>query len=196
MKSKTAPINTAPEMLAMHPQKFALWIGIVSIVMLFAAFTSAYIVRQGEGNWLMFELPTALWYSTVLILLSSASMHWSYLMAKADKQDMLRIAVSLTVVLGGAFLYTQVYAWAQLVEAKVFFAGTQSNPSGSFLYVLTGMHAIHLVSGLLFLAVVFVSAFLGKIHSKNLTRIEMCATYWHFLDALWVYLFVFLLLNN
>jgi cytochrome c oxidase subunit 3 len=117
-------------------------------------------------------------------------------MAKANKQDMLRIAVSLTVVLGGAFLYTQLYAWAELVEAKVFFAGTQSNPSGSFLYVLTGMHAIHLVSGLLFLGVVFVSAFLGKIHSKNLTRIEMCATYWHFLDALWVYLFVFLLLNN
>jgi cytochrome c oxidase subunit 3 len=196
MKNKTVTLDAAPQPLAMHPQKFALWIGIVSIVMLFGAFTSAYIVRQGEGNWLLFELPATLSYTTVVLLASSATMHWAYLMAKANNQSMLRVAVSITVVLGGAFLYGQVYAWGELVQAKVFFAGNQSNPAGSFLYVLTGVHAIHLISGLIFLLVVFVSAFSGKIHNKNLTRIEMCATYWHFLDFLWVYLFVFLLLNN
>jgi cytochrome c oxidase subunit III len=196
MKNKTAPIDVAPEMLAMHPHKFALWIGIVSIVMMFAAFTSAYIVRQGEGNWLIFKLPDTLLYTTLILLASSATMHWAYLMAKQDNQKMLKIAVSVTLVLGFAFLYGQITAWGELVQAKVFFAGKESNPSGSFLYVLTGIHAVHLVSGVVFLAVVFFSAFIGKIHSKNLTRIEMCATYWHFLDFLWAYLFVFLWLNN
>ncbi len=196
MKNKTAPIDTAPEMLAMHPHKFALWIGIVSIVMMFAAFTSAYIVRQGEGNWLLFKLPDTLWYTTAILLASSATMHWAYLMAKQDNQTMLKVAVSVTLVLGGAFLYGQIMAWNELVQAKIFFAGKESNPAGSFLYVLTGIHAVHLISGFIFLAVVFFSTFVGKIHSKNLTRIEMCATYWHFLDFLWAYLFVFLVINN
>ena len=196
MKNKTITIDTAPPMLAMHPQKFALWLGIVSIVMMFAAFTSAYIVRQGEGNWLLVRLPNTLWITSGILLLSSGSMHWAYLMAKRDNPTQLRIAVGVTVALGLAFLYGQVYAWGELVEAKVFFAGNQSNPGGSFLYVLTGVHAVHLVSGLVFLAIIAVSAFVGKIHSKNLTRIEMCATYWHFLDVLWLYLFCFLLLNT
>lgn len=196
MKNKTAPIDAAPEMLAMHPHKFALWIGIVSIVMMFGAFTSAYIVRQGEGNWLVFNLPNTLWYTTAVLLASSASMHWAYLMAKTNNQYMLRIATTITLILGGIFLYGQVYAWGELVQAKVFFAGKEANPAGSFLYVLTGIHAVHLISGIIFLLVVFFSAFAGKIHAKNLTRIEMCATYWHFLDFLWLYLFVFLILNN
>jgi len=181
---------------SMHPQKFGLWLGIVSIVMMFAAFTSAYIVRQGEGNWLLFELPNALWYSTGIILLSDATMHWAYISSKRDKQLHLRIAVVLTAILGIAFLYAQVYAWGELVQAKVFFAGDQSNPSGSFLYVLTGLHALHLAGGLVFLAVLCVYTFLGRVHAQNMTKIEMCATYWHFVGGLWAYLFVFLLLNN
>lgn len=196
MKNKNLLIDNAPQPMAMHPQKFALWLGIVSIVMMFAAFTSAYIVRQGAGNWLLFDLPKALQYTTVVLLLSSGTMHWAYLSAKADKQLQLRIAISITSLLGFVFLYGQVYAWGELVQAKVFFAGNQANPAGSFLYVLTGLHAIHLVSGILFLGLITVWVFMGKVHSKNLTRIEMCATYWHFLDILWLYLFIFLLLNN
>jgi cytochrome c oxidase subunit 3 len=87
-------------------------------------------------------------------------------------------------------------AWGELVQNKVFFAGASANPSGSFLYVITGVHGLHIVSAVIFLFVVLYSAFRYRVHSQNLARIEMCATYWHFLDILWLYLFGFLLLNH
>ena len=196
LDNKSGFVEEPQETLSMHPQKFAMWLFIVSIIMLFAAFTSAYIVRKAEGNWLEFDLPTLFWVNTVILLLSSASMHWSYILAKKDNIDLLKVGVVITTVLGFAFLVGQVYAWKDLVASKVWFAGQDSNPSGSFLYVITGLHGVHLVSGVIFLVIVLVSTFKLKIHSKRLARIEMCATYWHFLDILWLYLFGFLLLNH
>jgi|SRR5690606_8516142 cytochrome c oxidase subunit 3 len=179
--------------LSMHPQKFALWLFLVSIVMLFAAFTSAYIVRRGEGNWLDFDLPALFSYTSVVIVLSSITMQWAYVSAKKDNLDMLKIALSLTTVLGIAFLVGQWYAWGDLVDKDVYFVG---NPSGTFIYVLTGVHGVHLISGVIFLIIVLISSFRYKVHSKSLLRIEMCATYWHFLGALWLYLFFFLSYNQ
>lgn len=179
--------------LSMHPQKFALWLFLVSIVMLFAAFTSAYIVRRGEGNWLDFDLPALFSYTSVVIVLSSITMQWAYVSAKKDNLDMLKIALSLTTVLGIGFLIGQWYAWGDLVDKDVYFVG---NPSGTFIYVLTGVHGVHLISGVIFLIIVLISSFRYKVHSKSLLRIEMCATYWHFLGALWLYLFFFLSYNQ
>lgn len=179
--------------LSMHPQKFALWLFLVSIVMLFAAFTSAYIVRRGEGNWLDFDLPALFSYTSVVIVLSSITMQWAYVSAKKDNLDMLKVALSLTTVLGIAFLVGQWYAWGDLVDKDVYFVG---NPSGTFIYVLTGVHGVHLISGVIFLIIVLISSFRYKVHSKSLLRIEMCATYWHFLGALWLYLFFFLSYNQ
>lgn len=179
--------------LSMHPQKFALWLFLVSIVMLFAAFTSAYIVRRGEGNWLDFDLPALFSYTSVVIVLSSITMQWAYVSAKKDNLDMLKIALSLTTVLGIGFLVGQWYAWGDLVDKDVYFVG---NPSGTFIYVLTGVHGVHLISGVIFLIIVLISSFRYKVHSKSLLRIEMCATYWHFLGALWLYLFFFLSYNQ
>ncbi len=184
------------ETLSMHPQKFALWLFIVSIIMLFAAFTSAYIVRQAEGNWLVFDLPQLFWYNSIVLIASSATMHWSVVNARQDKISLLRTAISITTVLGLTFLVGQYLAWGELVRDGVFFAGSESNPAGSFMYVITGMHGLHLVSGVIFLLIALYSAFTYKIHSKNMTRLEMCATYWHFLDILWLYLFAFLILNH
>jgi cytochrome c oxidase subunit 3 len=164
--------------------------------MLFAAFTSAYIVRQAEGNWLYFELPNLFWVNSMILIISSATMHWAVLSARKDNISMLKIAISITTLLGLTFLVMQVYAWQDLVVNGVFFAGSQSNPSGSFLYVITGMHGVHIVSGVIFLLIALYSVFTYKIHSKNMSRLEMCATFWHFLDILWLYLFGFLLLNH
>ncbi len=186
----------ARETLSMHPQKFALWLFIVSIIMMFAAFTSAYIVRQAEGNWLVFDLPQLFWFTSLILIISSSTMHWAVVNARQDNIPSLKIAISITFVLGIAFLVGQVIAWQDLLTTGIHFGGEESNPSGSFLYVITGVHAFHIISGLVFLLIAFVSAFRFKIHSKNLTRIEMCATYWHFLDILWLYLFSFLLLNQ
>ncbi|TAH19131.1 MAG: cytochrome oxidase subunit III [Cytophagales bacterium] len=185
------PNNT----LSMHPKKFALWLFIVSIVMIFAGLTSAYLVKQADGGWLLFELPFIFYVSSALILLSSVTMHWAYVSAKKDNFASTKLAMSITVVLGIAFLVTQLMGWNDLVKLGVFFAGSQANPAGSFLYVFSGLHGLHLVSGLIFLIIILVAVFRYQIHGKSMVRMEMCATYWHFLDLLWIYLLVFLIMN-
>ena len=177
--------------MSMHPKKFAMWLFLASVGMLFAAFTSAYIVRQAEGNWVYFELPRLFYYTTFIILLSSVTMQWAYGSAKKDNLDRVKLLVAMTSILGLVFLAGQVLAWGELVRMSVYLVG---NPSGSFLYVLTGLHGLHLVSAIIFLLVVLNSTWNYKVHSKNLAQMEMCTTYWHFLSGLWLYLFVFLLL--
>lgn len=176
----------------MHPHKFILWLFIVSIVMIFASLTSAYIVRQAEGNWVNFQMPQIFYYSSAIILISSVLMHWAIMNAKANNIPQLRLSIVLTTLFGGAFLVMQYIGWGQLQDMGILFDG---NVSGSFFYVLVGVHAFHLVSGMVFLLIMLISAFRYKVHSKQMTKIEMCATYWHFLDGLWLYLFLFLLFN-
>ena len=177
----------------MHPRKFAMWLFMASVLMLFASWTSAYIVRQAEGNWIFFELPTLFTFSTALIVLSSVTMQTGYFAARKNNQDRLRLMVIATAVLGFLFLVFQFLAWTQLVSQSVFFVG---NPSGSFVYVITGFHALHIVSALIFLMIVLGSVLKQRINSQNMAQMEMCTTYWHFLGFLWVYLFIFLSINR
>jgi cytochrome c oxidase subunit III len=193
MEEKIAYVEGAEQPISMHPKKFALWLFIVTVVMIFASLTSAYIVRQSEGNWLEFDLPTIFWYTSGIIVFSSITLHFAYLSARKDELSKLRLGMVITSVLGIAFLVGQWYSWAALVDRDVYFVG---NPAGSFLYVFTGLHAIHLISGVIFLIIVLISSFRYKVHSKNMDVMEMCVTYWHFLGGLWLYLFMFLLLNH
>ena len=174
---------------AVHPKKFIVWLFIVSIVMLFAGLTSAYIVRQADGNWVRFNLPSVFWVTSGLIVLSSFTMQMAYRSAAKNNLKNLKLFITATMVLGLLFLAGQYYSWVQLVHQDVFLVG---NPSGSFIYILTGLHGAHLVSGLVFLLAVLIASFKYKVHSKNLVSIEMCSTYWHFLGGLWIYLFIFL----
>lgn len=182
-------VEEPQETLSMNPRKFILWLFIVSIVMLFAAMTSAYLVRRAEGNWLEYDIPTIFSYSSVVLIVSSLTMHWAYLAAKKDNFGSLKIAITVTFVLGVIFLYMQFQGWVELVDEKVFFVG---NPAGSFMYIFTGLHGFHLISGLIVLVIALVAAFRLRIHAKSLNQIEIAATYWHFLDILWLYLFFFL----
>lgn len=193
MEEKISYIEGAEQPIAMHPKKFALWLFIVTVVMIFASLTSAYIVRQSEGNWLEFDLPEIFWYNSGIILLSSITLHWAYMSAKKDDLSKVRLGMILTSILGAIFLVGQWYSWGALVDRDVFFVG---NPAGSFLYVFTGLHALHLISGVIFLIIVLISSFRYQVHSKNMDTMEMCVTYWHFLGGLWLYLFMFLLLNH
>jgi cytochrome c oxidase subunit 3 len=193
MATELKIVEEANKPLAMHPKRFALWIFIASVIMLFAALTSAYMVRQADGNWMIFDLPATFWTTTIIILVSSGTMHWAYIAAKRDNMTTTKVAISITTVLGVSFLIGQFLAWSELVERNVYFVG---NPSGSFVYVLSGLHGLHIVGGVVFLVIVLVASFRYKVHAKSLSQIEMCATYWHFLDGLWLYLFVFLLLNR
>jgi cytochrome c oxidase subunit 3 len=178
---------------AIHPKRFILWLFIVSIVMLFAALTSAYIVRQSDGNWLEYELPAIFWVTSGIIVLSSLSMHYAYISARKDNLTSVKIGLSSSLVLGFAFLIGQFLSWGYLVDHDVYFVG---NPAGSFLYVLTGLHGLHLVSGLIFVLIVLIGSFRYRVHSKNMLNIELSMTYWHFLGVLWIYLFFFLKLNH
>ncbi|MFN3403570.1 MAG: heme-copper oxidase subunit III [Cytophagaceae bacterium] len=195
-KRQIEKVGEAQKPMAMHPKKFAFWLFLLTVVMVFAALTSAYIVRRADGNWLEFSLPDTFWINTAIIVLSSITMQWAYFAAKKDNLDQLKLALLITSLAGVAFLLGQLMAWGNLVEIRVFFAGAESNPAGSFLYVLTGLHGLHLVSALIFLVVVLINSLKLKIHSKNMLQIELCTTYWHFLGALWIYLFGFLLLYN
>ena len=189
-------IDNNPTSSSVHPLKFSLWLIIISIIMMFAAFTSAYIVRREEGNWLEFELPTILLINTVIILLSSASMQWAYVSAKKDNIGSVKTGLILTAVLGVAFLIGQWNGWAELVQNNIYFGGSTSNPSGSFLYVLTGVHGFHLITGLIFVLITLYSSLKYRVHSKNLLRIQLCTVYWHFLGGLWLYLYIFLRINH
>lgn len=178
------------EQLSMNPRKFILWLFIVSIIMLFAAMTSAYLVRRAEGDWLEYTIPAIFGYSSAVLILSSLTMHWAVWAAKKDNFTMLRVAISITFVLGLVFLAMQLQGWIDLWKQNVFFVG---NPAGSFMYVFTGLHAFHLISGLIVLVFALFGAFRLRIHAKSLDQIQISATYWHFLDILWLYLFAFLI---
>ncbi|NQV52054.1 MAG: cytochrome c oxidase subunit 3 [Flavobacteriales bacterium] len=169
-----------------------LWVGIVGIVMLFAGLTSAYIVRQAEGNWLYFDLPDTFYISTAVIVASSLTMAAAQFAIKRDQLSLSTIMLFATLVLGLAFAWLQFKAWGELVEAGVYFAGRESNPSGSFLYALSGLHLAHLGGGLIALVFTSVKSILKKYSAEDHTGIGVAATYWHFLDILWIYLLLFL----
>lgn len=185
-------VEDAKKPRSMNPKKFALWLFIVSVCMLFGGWTSSYLVARAEPGWVNIQLPPEFWLNSGIIVLSSVSMVWAQRAAKKDNLDHVKLALTVTTVLGLAFLAGQVFAWSKLVEMKYFFAGGSS--ASSFIYLLTGFHGLHIVSGVIVLLIALVASFRYKIHSKSMLRMELCATYWHFLGVLWLYLFVFLLL--
>jgi len=178
---------------SVNAKKFALWLFIVSICMLFAGLTSAYIVKKSDGRWLEFDMPDMFLYSTLVLVLSSVAMHWTYVKAKDNSLKAVKIGITATAAIAIAFFYMQYLSWVKLVAQDVFLVG---NPSGSFVYIFSGLHLAHLIGGLVFLLVVFLDTMNYKVHSKSMLAIEMCTTYWHFLGGLWIYLYLFLVMNN
>ncbi|HRH03369.1 MAG TPA: cytochrome c oxidase subunit 3 [Bacteroidia bacterium] len=170
-----------------------LYVAIGSMVMLFGGLTSAYVVRHAEGNWLVFTMPQAFYFSTALMLLSSLTMNFALMAAKKNNFTQIKQALVATLVLGIGFMICQFMGWSQLSAQKVFFAGKDSNASGSFFYVLTGLHLAHLLGGMLYLLAVNIKALKNKYTAQNYLSLQLCATYWHFLDGLWIYLFFFLI---
>ena len=120
-------------------------------------------------------------------------MHWTYLKAKDNSLKAVKIGITATAAIAIAFFYMQYLSWVKLVAQDVFLVG---NPSGSFVYIFSGLHLAHLIGGLVFLLVVFLDTMNYKVHSKSMLAIEMCTTYWHFLGGLWIYLYLFLVINN
>jgi cytochrome c oxidase subunit 3 len=171
--------------------KQLLWIGIAAIIMFFAGLTSAYVVRKAEGNWLEYVMPIWFMLSTIAIIVSSILLWISVKKIKSGKSSYIYILS--TLILGLFFAYSQFQGWQELVSEGIFLTGEGSNPSGSFLYVITLLHLLHLLGGLITLCVSTINAKRGKYTSTNYLGIELTSIYWHFLGLLWLYLFLFLI---
>ena len=173
-----------------HPHKFTLWVAIGSIIMMFAGFTSAYIVKRDQPGWIGFSMPVVFWYSTAVILVSSLTMQMSLRSFKDREMGKYRNLVAATTVLGALFIVLQVIGYNQLNRTGVKIEGSGA---GVFFIIIFGLHALHVLGGVIALLTLFFRAFSGRIRNYNAVPVEVTATYWHFVDLLWVYLFIFFL---
>ena len=174
-----------------HPHKFTLWVGIGSLLMMFAGLTSAYIVKRNQANWQTFDLPQLFWYSTAAIVLSSVTIFLAEKAFKQREMSKYRSLLSATVILGVLFIVFQALAFQQLWAKGITL---QANVSYSFLYVIVGLHAAHVLGGLIALVLLFAKAFSKKTRNYNSVPVELVSTYWHFVDILWIYLLIFLIM--
>jgi len=169
--------------------KVGLWAFLGSVTMLFAAFTSAYIVRRAGTDWAPLPVPSLLWVNTAVLLLSSVTMELARRAFQSWRPLAFRKWATLTFLGGAAFVIGQIAAWNQLAGQGVFL---QSNPHSSFFYVLTGVHAVHVLGGIVALLYVFAQSWRYQLTPGSSSAPALCATYWHFVDAVWIYLFAVL----
>lgn len=186
--------NMSNKSRRIHPQVFALWVAFASITMMFGAFTSAFMVKRAAGNWLEFVIPNAFYISTGVILLSSVVLHLSYICFKQHKEALYKSLLIFALLLGCLFIILQYRGWFMLFDSGVDLKG---NVSGSFFYLISGVHAAHVLGGIAAIIVALIHAFTlpFKPTEKRRIRFSLVLQYWHFVDVLWIYLFVFLLVS-
>lgn len=169
-----------------------LYLAIIAMCMIFGALTSAVMVRSGDPGWYRIDLPMMFLVSTGVIAASSLTMWFAYQSAKKDNYAGVKLGMALTLILGLTFIACQFMAYGTLVDQGIVFGGSSSHPAGSFIYAISGAHLAHLLGGIFMLIYVCIKSFKQLYHSKNLLGLQLCSIYWHFLDLLWVYLFLFI----
>ncbi len=173
-------------------KKMLLWFGMISMFMTFAGITSAYVVSGSRPDWLNdLVMPVAFQISTVVIVTSSVTFHFAKVSVKKGNRDAATSLLLLTLALGLAFVYLQFEGFKQFTEMGYYLTGDGSNPTTSFIYVTTVLHIAHIAAALIVLLVVIYNHFKQKYNPAQTTGLELGATFWHFLDILWVYLFLF-----
>ncbi|TRX38631.1 heme-copper oxidase subunit III [Flavobacterium sp. ZT3R18] len=173
--------------------KLILLFAMVSMTMMFAGLTSAYVVSQSRADWAKnFELPSAFYFSTIAILGCSITFHLAKKAIQKDKRSATTSFLLATLALGISFVVLQFVGFGQIVAEGYFFTGSASSITTTFLYVVVVVHLIHLAGGLISLLIIIYNHFKQKYNSTQTLGIELGAMYWHFLDFLWVYLFLFL----
>jgi cytochrome c oxidase subunit 3 len=174
-----------------HPHKFTLLVGIASILMMFAGLTSAYIVKSSQAGWEQVQTPAYFWYSTVAILLSSLTVQLAVRSFKQREMKQYRMLLGVTFLLGVLFIVLQFLGFSWMWEHGVRFKGAGA---GQFLYIIAGLHGLHVIGGIIALLITFMKAFFGRSKTYNSVPVEVLATYWHFVDGLWLYLLVFFII--
>lgn len=170
-----------------------LWFGIISLIMSFAGLTSAYVVSSSRPDWLKdFQLPNAFIISTVVIILSSITFFLAKKSLKNNKKQATTIFLLVTLILGILFVFNQFNGFQEIINLGYNFTGPTSNVTMSYIYLIAVVHIIHVVVGLICLLIVIYNHFKQKYHPTKMLGFELTLTYWHFVDILWVYLFLFL----
>lgn len=191
----------APRPFSPDRYRIGVLVGLASILMMFTALASAYVVRSGmptSVDWRGGDMPSFVYVSTALIVLSSLTIARAQSAQRHKEPPAYRLWLGVTLLLGMGFLASQVLAWRELVGRGMYLA---SNPHSSFFYVLTGLHALHLLGGILALATLYAYARRAgreddsaEADLKRRTLTDVVGLYWHFMDGLWVFLFLLLLL--
>jgi cytochrome c oxidase subunit 3 len=191
------------EYTGVHPQKFAMWIAMASMSMFFAALTSALLVKKGDyRSWENFRLPGVFLFSTLTIISLSACIHASLICYRKAKFSLFRWLMFASFLLGCLFLFLQLQGWGVLQRGGMTLT---ENLSGSFLYLLTAAHGVHIIVGLIVMLIFLIHAVRNRkdpiyelrdiINPKRQLNLELLVSYWHYVDGVWIYLYVFLFFN-
>ncbi len=174
-------------------KKMMLWFGMASMIMMFAGLTSAYVVSKNRPDWGSdFQLPDAMYWSTMVIVFSSISFFLAKKSITTNKKTRATSFLLLTLMLGIAFVVLQFESFSEIIKAGYYFTGSESNITTSFIYIVVLAHLAHLAAGLIVLLVVIYNQLKHRYHPGQILGMELGSTFWHFLDFLWVYLFLFL----
>jgi cytochrome c oxidase subunit III len=179
------------EQKRIHPHKFMLWVAMGSICMMFAGLTSAYIVKSKQEDFANVGLPAIFWYSTLVIAISSLTIYLAQKSFKARAMPRYRTLMTITVLLGLAFATLQVLGFINLESHGIYLTGPRSNPAASFILIIVGLHALHVLGGVIALLVMFIKAFFSRTKNYSSVPVDVVSTYWHFVGILWVYLLIF-----
>ena len=174
-----------------HPHKFILWVAIGSIIMMFAGLTSAYIVKREQPGWTTYTTPLAFYYSTAVILISSLTIFLAGKSFTERRMIRYRKMLAATLILGLVFILLQ---WLGFRHLWVTGTTLRGSGAGQFLYIIAGLHALHVFGGVIALFVLWLRARNTRIRSYNMVPVDVVSTYWHFVDLLWIYLFIFFLM--
>ena len=191
-------VTTASGLLtrnSIHPLRLMLFIACGSILMMFAALTSAYIIRQQAGNWLEFPLPNLFFVSAGILILSSVTLQLTQRAFKKMQASLYKTLLAFTIVLAFSFVIVQYEAWQQMLAMGLQLKG---NPAPAFIYVLSGLHAAHILGGIVALVVAGIQGFNLPVvpTPRRVLRLQLTLTYWHFMDFLWIYLLLFFALQR
>ncbi|MFV0540325.1 MAG: heme-copper oxidase subunit III [Aestuariibaculum sp.] len=174
-------------------KKMMLWFGVISLVMSFAGWTSAFVVSSSRPDWLHdFKLPNAFLISTIVIIVSSITLILAKKALKKNNRMATTIWLLLTFGLGLTFVFNQFTGFQQIINLGYNFTGPTSNVTMSYIYLIAIMHILHVIAGLICLIMVIYNHFKQKYNANNMLGFELAATFWHFIDILWIYLFLFL----
>lgn len=173
-----------------------LWVSLISMTMMFAGLVSAYVISSKREDWVSFDLPTALILSTVLILMSSITMQLSVFFAKKGNKNLTTILLATTLALGIGFVLSQFKGFSELKASGLFFTGPKSLISSSMLMVIVFTHLLHIFAAIIVLIVMLTKQTLGKYNRSNTLGLELGNIFWHFLDLLWIILFLFFYFNT